>query len=187
VPKDLIKKIKDQFKTTVPEDYELEFDICMKCGRRLEDKKLSTLRKHQEKNHPIVRKHKLKEIFFKYPVTSVVVLMVSAVIFFGYVLDPVLESVLIQLGVTMPEQIDTVKCSDDVRALKEQIYSSKGFTSEHTDEFNRLLTECNVNFFAVTREVPIYEQENYNPDKDFLSPVFEDGEEILNRPQNPEP
>lgn len=185
--KDLIKKIKDQFKTTVPEDYDLEFDICMKCGRRLEDKKYSTLKKHQEKSHPIVRKHKLKELFFKYPVTSVVILLVSAVVLFGYVLDPILEFILIQIGVTIPEQIDVVKCSEDVRAMKEQIYSSQGFTSEHTDEFNRLIKECNVNFFAVTREAPITEQQEYNTEKDFLSPIFEKGEDILNRQANPEP
>lgn len=164
MPHDIIKKITDQFKTTVPEDFELEFDICMKCGRRLEDKKYSTLKKHQAKVHPVVRKHKLKEIFYKYPATSLIILMVSLVLFATTFGDFLIEPLFIALGLTMPEQIDPEQCETDVRALKEQIYSSKGFTLEHTEEFNRLINECNVNFFAVIREVPIYEQEQYAPE-----------------------
>src|SRR3990172_2427358 len=65
------EKLKNKFKQTVPADYELKFDICMKCGRRLQDKKYSTLKAHQEQNHKIPRKKKLREILFKYPIFTI--------------------------------------------------------------------------------------------------------------------
>ena len=152
------EKLKNQFKQTVPADYELEFDICMKCGRRLQDKKYSTLKEHQEQNHKIPRKKKLREILFKYPVFTIV-LTVSLVAIGLTIADSTIDAFLNPLlRIAYPELINIEKCQEDILTLKQQLYRDGSFNNNHVEEFNRLLNECNLNFYGVVRDPPIFEQ-----------------------------
>jgi len=160
--KSLLDKIKAQFKTTIPEDYDLEFDICMKCGRRLGDKKYSTLKKHQKDSHQIERKLKAREIFFKYPLTSLVIIALLVAIFLIIVpIGFVIDQILLALGFEVKEKIDVEKCTNELILFKQDLYESKSFGNEHVGEFDRLLKECNVNMLVFTTDDPLFEQDIY--------------------------
>ena len=75
----------------------------------------------------------------------------------AYLLDPL----FIYLGIKNPPLIDPQECEADIVALKQELYANQEFTSTNVGEFNRLLNECNVNFFAVIREGTLFEQTQY--------------------------
>ncbi len=155
----IFEKIKKQFTVTIPEDYELEFDFCMKCGRKLGDKKYSTLKKHQIESHKLNKKKKLREFIFKHILISIVCIMligVGLIHLSNLVLDYIFPDPEMKLTT---EEYDL--CLGETLELKYWLKESGSFNIEHTDEFNRLMIDCNVDFFTQSRTPPIFEDEGY--------------------------
>lgn len=148
----LIDKIKSQLKTSPkPKDYQLEFDICMKCGRRMEDRMYSTWKKHMDLAHPLTKKEKRKLLFSKHPVLLTTVLLVLIVVLLqtdplgigstlemtSYTLSKQMDP---NLDMLSPEELD--KCGEQMLSFKQDLYVAKTFTSDDIETLNHLTKDC---------------------------------------------
>lgn len=159
----IFEKIKKQFNTTIPDDYDLEFDFCMKCGRRLPDKKASSLRRHQKAMHKLPKKKKLKEFLYKHILVSLILIMLIGVGVL-HLIAPVVDFVFDYLIPEKARRLTDAQadlCLEDTLELKYKLQETGSFTIEHSDEFNRLMNECNVDFFIQTRTPPVFEDQDY--------------------------
>lgn len=161
--KSFIERIKDQFRPTpISQADDTLFDVCMKCGVRLPDKKLTTLREHQRTEHPLTAKEKRTEFVFKHmlPVLIGIVVILSAGAWalgelefdpFGLVGDKT--------------TIDVDDCRDRTLALKSRMYEQKEFRSTDADDFNYLLENCNASFWSYRQGETLFETDYYSPEE----------------------
>lgn len=155
----ILEKIKKQFTTTIPDDYELEFDFCMKCGERLGDKMYSTLKKHQIKSHQLTKKKKAREFFYKHILISIIIIMLIGV---GVIhLATTLIDILLPDAARFLTKEEYTACLEQTMELNYWLYETGSFGGEHIEEFNRLLNDCHVDFFAQSRLPTIFENDNY--------------------------
>lgn len=145
-------KIKNQLRSTSrPKDYPLEFDICMKCGRRMSDNMYSTWKEHCEKVHPLSKNEKRKLLFSKHPV------LITTVILFGIVillqsnpLQAFIESNTYILSKQMDPNVDILSpeelnaCGDEIFKFKQELYATKAFTVNDINTLNHLTKDCNL-------------------------------------------
>ena len=168
-----IDKIKKQFTTTVPNDYELEFDICMKCGRRMPDKKYSTLKQHQKIAHMQTRKEKFNEFAYKHMMLVVFGAMFLAVLLVVPLLS-YFEPFLDRLNYYINTEIEHDKaiepnaleiCGDRVFKLEQDIHEQHEFGMNHVDEMNDLIKNCNLRLLSYQYGDNIIDNEGYDPNK----------------------
>lgn len=147
------------FTRTIPDDYDLEFDICMKCGRRLEDRRYSTLMKHQQISHPVKKEKLIIELFYKHPI----IFMVGAILLIGitlmsipqYSVYPVMDYLLgVKNPVTLTDK-QWATCDNETMKIKKQIYKDNGLTVNDIPVMNNLINNCNLNFYSDGHAVPI--------------------------------
>jgi len=129
----LYTKFLNQFKKTpIDPNEELEFDICMKCGARLVDKKRSTWKKHQDEIHP----EKRKQIIIKYLTKYVVGLAI------GFVFLIIVIVVTLSPGSTLPQD-----CSERTTILENK-WKESGVSTEDISELEYLTTNCGINMYV---------------------------------------
>jgi len=166
--KPFFEKLKDTFRPTkISHEEETMFDVCMKCGVRLPDKKLLTLKEHQRTEHPMTSKDKRSAFMYKHLLPVMIAIMFSAVAVFmilpetGFVFDPFGTI----LGVADPSEIDIVICTDRTIELKTRMYEQGEFRSSDADDFNYLLENCNASFWSYKYGDTLFETDYYSAEK----------------------
>ena len=157
--KTIWQRFKSNFKPTeISNQEETMFDLCMKCGRRLPDRKLSTLKEHQDKAHPLTKKDKRTAFVFKHMSIVLIgmVFLLTSIIWFAS--EIVFEE-------SLPPVINVEVCVDRTIALKSLLYETKEFRSEHVAELNYLMNECNASFWSYKYGTTIFESDYYSFDK----------------------
>lgn len=157
------EKIKSTFKPTeISQSDEALFDICMKCGRRLPDRKLATLKAHQKSMHPITNKEKRSTFMYKH----MVLLLFSFMIVTGsiIVLVPDAFEIPFDLFVSDEATINVEACTDRTLLLKQKLFVQGEFTSNDAVDMNYLMQECNASFWSYKYGGTIFESDMYSPD-----------------------
>lgn len=152
---DIVNKIKKQLTPSPPSPY-MEFDICIRCGVKLPDNTRATFDAHMNKEHPMSTKQKRKELIKKHPVL-IVFLMIP-------ILIGVLGAIPLVINTITPQVFDDARlkeCGDRILKFKQDLYEAKSFSAVHVDEFNYLLNDCNVRFYAYQFGEPIFDDETY--------------------------
>ena len=131
----------------------------MKCGERLGDKMYSTLKKHQIKSHQLTKKKKAREFFYKHILISIIIIMLIGV---GVIhLATTLIDILLPDAARFLTKEEYTACLEQTMELNYWLYETGSFGGEHIEEFNRLLNDCHVDFFAQSRLPTIFENDNY--------------------------
>lgn len=161
------ERFKDTFRPTeISNADETLFDVCMKCGIRLPDKKLTTLREHQNTAHPLSAKEKRSAFMYKHmlPVllSFMAIVIVVTMIMPSFGLDPF---DLIFEQIDEPTTIDVEICTDRTIGLKTRMYEQGMFLSSDADDFNYLLENCNASFWSYKYGETLFETDYYSPDK----------------------
>jgi len=157
--KPFIQKFLDNFRPTpISQGDETEFDICMKCGRRMPDRKLSTLREHQENAHPMSSKEKRSAFVYKHMLISllglVVVVVAGLSIIPDFFIDEETESI-----------IDVEVCTEKTIALKTKIWQQGEFLPSNAEDLNYLMLNCNASFWSYKHGGTIFDSDYYSPEK----------------------
>jgi hypothetical protein len=162
--------IKKQFTLTkIPKDHELEYDICMKCGRRLTDKKYSTWKEHQDKIHPLTLKEKRKAFFAKHPIISMLAIMIGAMIL---VVNPAFTDSINQFGYNvhiwtndkkpMLDAAQIKACDTQVLKFKQDLYNEKAFSANDAGRMNDLMNTCYVYFGDSQFGPTLFDNKNFD-------------------------
>jgi len=131
----------------------------MKCGKRLPDKKLTTLREHQEKQHPMSAKEKRSAFLFKHMLIAIMSLVVIVT-----VTITVLPDILFEDNQT-ESLVDLEVCRERTIALKSEIWQQGEFLPINAEELNYLMVNCNASFWSYKYGETIFESDYYSPDK----------------------
>lgn len=166
--KPFIERLKDNFRPTqISNADETLFDVCMKCGVRLPDKKLSTLREHQKKEHPLTAKEKRSAFMFKHMLPVVFSIMITVIIVTmvipDYGIDPV-GTIMTGMGLIDEEQttINVETCTVKTIELKARLYEQQKFLSSDAEDFNYLLENCNASFWSYKYGETLFETDYYS-------------------------
>lgn len=146
--------IKDKLSRSISDDQELEFDICMKCGRRMPDRKYGTLRRHQNEFHPKNNKDKAFMFFNKHPMFSILSIMVIAITVLLVMPSDMFSTFIINIlnPIILGLKPDTIilsessykTCSEEVTNLDKSIYKNNGLTISDIGQVNHLIKDCNL-------------------------------------------
>lgn len=150
----LTDKIKKQFQITKkPEDWDLEFDICMKCGRRLEDKKYSTWKKHQDNAHKQTIKEKRKMFIAKHPILTVIGAMVLFMVALPFI-SPTIDNAAYELNKIIDPNTQVlnsdqlIACEKQMLTFKQNVYKEKDFSNNDLQTLKDLTTNCNMKMYV---------------------------------------
>lgn len=170
------EKFKSNFKPTeISESDETLFDICMKCGKRLPDRKLTTLKAHQKIAHPLTNKEKRSTFLYKHMILLLFSFMIAIISFSVLVDDAFLVPFEWLFGITESETlIDVEKCTDRTLMLKQKLYVQGEFTSSDAVDLNYLMQECNATFWSYKHGGTIFESDMYSPDNMNLDELREE-------------
>jgi len=165
--KPFFERFKDNFRPTpISNADETLFDVCMKCGVRLPDKKLTTLKEHQNTVHPLTAKEKRSAFMYKHmlPVllSFMAVMIVVTMVMPSFGFDPfdlILESI------DEPTDIDVGICTDRTIALKTRMYEQGAFLSSDADDFDYLLQNCKASFWSYKYGDTLFESDYYSNEK----------------------
>lgn len=165
--KPFIEKLKDNFRPTpISNADEALFDVCMKCGIRLPDKKLTTLREHQKTAHPLSKKEKRSAFMYKHMLP--VLLGFTVIVIGGTMVMPVLgfdPFDLVMEQVDEESTIDVEVCTERTIGLKTRMYEQGAFTTADADDFHYLLENCNASFWSYKYGETLFETDYYSPEK----------------------
>lgn len=170
------EKFKNNFRPTeVSESDETLFDICMKCGKRLPDRKLTTLKAHQKIAHPLTNKEKRSTFMYKHMILLLFSFMITIVTISVLIPDAFEIPFDFMFGITEQESaIDVEACTDRTLELKQRLYVQGEFTSSDAVDLNYLMQECNATFWSYKFGGTIFEQTMYSPEEMDLAELREE-------------
>lgn len=166
--------IKKQFTLTkIPKDHELEYDICMKCGRRLGDKKYSTWKEHQDRVHPLTLKEKRNASFARHQIISMLIIMIGVIVLLT---NNIFTDPINQLGydihawthgqTPMLDATQIKACIAQVIKFKEDLYNEKTFSANDAGRMNDLMNTCYVYFGASQFGPTLFDNKIFDSSKD---------------------
>ena len=168
-------KLKANFRPTeVTESDETLFDICMKCGKRLPDRKLTTLKAHQKIAHPMTNKEKRSTFMYKHMIFLLFSFMTTIVLISVLVPDAFEFPFELIFGVAETTSIDVESCTDKTLILKQRLFVQGEFTSNDAVDLNYLMQECNASFWSYKFGGTIFDAEMYSPDNMNLDELREE-------------
>lgn len=146
----------------------------MKCGRRLPDKKLTTLKEHQKNAHPMTSKEKRSQFLYKHMILLLMTTMVTLVAISVALPDSFELPFDLLFGAGEETTIDVEVCTDRTLMLKQKLYLQGEFTSNDADDLNYLMQECNATFWSYKFGGTIFESEMYSPENMDLDKLREE-------------
>ncbi len=169
------EKLKATFRPTeVSQSDETLFDICMKCGKRLPDRKLATLKAHQKSMHPMSNKEKRSMFMYKHMILLLFSFMGAVFLIMVLVPDAFELPFELMFGITETTTIDVEMCTDRTLELKQRLYVQGEFTSNDATDLNYLMQECNASFWSYKFGGTIFESEMYSPENMNLDELREE-------------
>ena len=146
----------------------------MKCGKRLPDRKLTTLKAHQKSMHPLSNKEKRSTFMYKHMIFLLFSFMSVIVIVSVLVPDAFEFPFELIFGISETTTIDVEICTDKTLELKQRLYVQGEFTSNDATDLNFLMQECNASFWSYKFGGTIFESEMYSPDNMNLDELREE-------------
>lgn len=167
--KPAFERFKDIFRPTpISNADEALFDVCMKCGVRLPDKKLATLKEHQKNEHPMTAKEKRSAFVYKHLLPLIFGFMIISMVFAFALPDTIYDPVGKALDFFSGDEvsdIDINACTDRTIELKTRMYEQGEFRSSDANDFNYLLENCNASFWSYRYGDTLFETDYYSAEK----------------------